>query len=151
MIDGVGSIQCRLVYRSVATEEVISNEGLHDLAETSDGNNRKSGITGLLIYTGREFLGVLEGPERAVNALFQKVCRDRRHKLIRLIVFELAGQTYFEDWDMRLIDLFDLPGERRKLFLDKYPHEDGMVRIPDRLHEVYSLLLDAKTMGRREI
>lgn len=145
------SMKCRLVYRSVATEDVISNEGLHDLAEKSHGKNQKTGITGLLLYTGREFLGVLEGPERAVNALFQRICRDERHKVIRLLAFETAGQTYFDDWDMRLVDLFDLPGERRKVFLEKYPHKDGIVEIPERLHEVYSLLLDAKAMGRKEL
>lgn len=144
-------MQCRLIYRSVATEEVISNEDLHGLAEQSYGNNLKTGITGLLVYTGKEFLQVLEGPEPAVNRLFQNICRDERHKEIRLMLFEAAGQIYFDDWDMRLVDLFDLPGERRKVLMEKYPHEDGIVRIPERLTEVYSLLMDAKAMGRKEL
>jgi len=141
-------MQCRLIYRSLATEDVVANEVLRELEETSSANNRKAGITGLLLYTGHEFLQVLEGPEKEVNALFQKISRDPRHETVRLLTFELIGPVYFEQWSMRVVDLFDLPGPERQLFMAKYQHEDGVVGIPESLHEIYALLLDARAVGQ---
>jgi hypothetical protein len=45
---------------------------------------------------------------------------------------------------MRLVDLYDVAGLSRDYLAAKYPNEDGVIQIPERLHEVYALLLDAK-------
>lgn len=135
---------CRLIYRSVATDDVVSNEDIRNLVETAAANNRKNGITGLLLLSGNRFLQVLEGPFSAVNRLFGNIVRDPRHHAIELIDFSALDAPFFREWDMRLADLYDLPAAPRALFATKYRNKDGGIEIPTDLPTVFSLLLDAK-------
>ncbi len=136
--------QCRLIYQSTCSERLIDNADLRELVQKSAEHNRTAGITGLLMLSGDQFLQVLEGPADAVNRLFGRIIRDRRHRDVRLLSFEQIGPTYFEDWSMHLVDLFDLPKAPRELLARKYRSREGAVQIPERLHEVYGLLLDAR-------
>lgn len=137
---------CRLIYRSQSTVEIFSNEELADLAATSGKNNEKAGITGMLILSGTQFLQVLEGPSAEVNAVFQRIQGDARHELVELISFEPMDVAYFPDWGMRELDLQNLVGPQREVFLSKYELVEGCVQIPNRLHLVYALLLDARSI-----
>lgn len=136
----------RLIYTSIATADVVSNETLRDLADRAAAANAERQITGLLILSGKHFLQVLEGPHHHVNALFRNIMRDARHRDVELVTFEPMDSGYFDDWTMRLVDLYDLPRQPRDYLAAKYRHKDGNILIPDRLHEVYALLLDAKVL-----
>ncbi len=135
---------CRLIYKSVATAEVVSNETLRDLESKAGEGNLAKGITGLLVLTGNVFLQVLEGKAVDVTALFGRISSDKRHRSLELIAVEPAASRLFDEWAMRLVDLYDLTGEKRALMAAKYGGEDGQIRIPGDPHLVYSLLLDAK-------
>lgn len=136
--------QCRLIYRSTCSDKLIDNADLRALIEKSADNNRTAGITGLLLLSGDRFLQALEGPEESVNRLFGRIVRDKRHRDVRLLSFEQIGPVYFDDWSMHLVDLFDLPKGPRETLAQKYRSREGAVGIPERLHEVYALLLDAR-------
>jgi len=112
----------------------------------SSKNNLRDKITGLLLLSGDRFLQVLEGDSKAVNRLYGKIYQDSRHREVELISFESIDVPYFETWGMRLVDLYDLPTHPRQFLMDKYEHLDGDIQIPSRLHEVFSLLLDAKAL-----
>ncbi len=136
--------KCRLIYRSTCAAKPMPNEDLRALIEQSASKNQEIGITGLLVLSGDQFLQALEGPADAVNALYARIIRDTRHHDLRLISYEPIEETYFHDWGMSLVDLYDLPKPTREILARKYPSKDGAVLIPERLHEVYALLLDAK-------
>jgi hypothetical protein len=138
--------RCRLIYKSRSTADYPSNEEIRAITETATRNNADKGITGLLVLSGNQFLQVLEGPYAEVNALFGRIMRDERHEQIELITFEALETHYFDNWHMRLVDLYDLPAAPRRILADKYPHKDGNILIPEHLHEVYALLLDAKAV-----
>ncbi|MFD2113074.1 BLUF domain-containing protein [Thiorhodococcus fuscus] len=135
---------CRLIYRSTCRDGFIDNAQLRDLIAKSADNNRAAGITGMLILSGDQFLQVLEGPADAVNRLYAYIMADRRHKDLRLISYESIAERHFDDWGMSLVDLYDLPKPARDLLERKYSVRDGAILIPERLHEVYALLLDAR-------
>jgi hypothetical protein len=137
---------CRLIYTSTATADVVSNETLGDLAAKAGAANAEHAITGMLILSGRKFLQVLEGPTKDVNALFRNIVADPRHHDVELVTFEPMDTPYFDNWDMRLVDLYDLPKQPRDYLAAKYQHKDGIILIPEHLHEVYALLLDAKAL-----
>lgn len=139
---------CRLIYRSTCAASFMPNEDLRELVARSAENNRSAGITGLLMLSGSQFLQVLEGPSHAVNRLFNRIIRDPRHQDVQLVSFEQIGPTYFDDWSMHLVDLFDLSRHPRDLLSGKYQTSNGVVQIPARLHEVYALLLDARSICR---
>jgi hypothetical protein len=137
---------CRLIYQSTSARNPVDNEDLRALVERSTENNKAAGITGLLLLSGNRFLQVLEGPSEAVNALFGRIIRDKRHRDVQLLTYEPIGEVYFDDWNMYLVDLFDLPKAPREYLASKYSTHEGAVRIPSRLHEVYALLLDARSI-----
>ena len=134
----------RLIYKSTATAEVISNRTLRDIEEQASAANTEKGITGLLVLTGNIFLQVLEGSSRDVTALFGKIIGDKRHHDVELVTFQRIGARCFDEWSMRTVDLYDLPGDRRALMAAKYGGTDGVVAIPDDEYLVHAFLLDAK-------
>lgn len=101
---------CRLIYKSIATAEIVSNETLRDIESKARENNAAKGITGLLVHTGRTFLQVLEGAPADVTELFGRIWSDSRHGQLELISFEPTASRLFDQWGMRLVDLYDLPG-----------------------------------------
>ncbi|MBD5778455.1 BLUF domain-containing protein [Pelagicoccus sp. NFK12] len=135
---------CRLIYRSTAREETLTNDALARLQYTSISNNNSLGITGILVLSGDQFLQVLEGDSERVNELYHKIAQDPRHHKVRLISFESINERYFSDWGMRLIDLYDLPMQPRKFLMQKYQSVEDTICIPTQLNLVYALLLDAK-------
>ena len=137
---------CRLIYKSRATDDAMSNHDIRKLVEGAAAANARNRITGLLLLTGDRFLQVLEGPYAEVNQLFVRIVRDSRHQDIELITFEPLETRYFDAWNMHLVDLYDLPREQRALLAAKYRHHDGSLDIPEHLHEVYGLLLDARAL-----
>jgi len=134
----------RLIYKSTATAEVISNRTLRDIEEKASAANAEKGITGLLVLTGNIFLQVLEGSARHVTALFGNIIADKRHRAVELVTFQSIGGRCFDEWSMRTVDLYDLPGDRRALMAAKYGGKDGVIAIPDDAHLVHAFLLDAK-------
>ena len=135
---------CRLIYKSIATAEVVSNETLRDLESKATESNSAKGITGLLVLAGNVFVQVLEGSAVDVTRLFGAICADNRHRQVELVTFEATASRLFDEWGMRLVDLYDLPGEKRALMTAKYADDKGEISVPRESHLVYAFLLDAK-------
>jgi len=134
----------RLIYKSVATVEAISNEALASLEKTAATNNQNKSINGLLVLAGNVFIQVLEGSPEKLTDLFGKIMADSRHRKQELISFELQTPAQFEDWSMRLVDMHDLPGDLRKQMLDKYGQSNEQIKVPKNLPAVHAFLMDAK-------
>jgi hypothetical protein len=137
---------CRLIYTSISTAEVVSNETLSDLETKASANNLKEGITGLLVLAGNVFVQVLEGSARDITRLFGRIIADKRHNRVELVTFEPVQERYFDDWNMRLVDLYDLPGDKRQLMASKYAGKDGNVTVPTDVHQIYAFLFDVKNL-----
>jgi hypothetical protein len=138
----------RLIYRSTATEEVVSNETLRGLESQASSANAKNDLSGLLILSGDRFLQVLEGPARELTAVFGRIIQDPRHHRVEFIAFEPIPERRFSDWHLRLVDLHDVPGPERARLAGKHPHVDGSILIPDEPTEAFDLLLDAGILCR---
>ena len=135
---------CRLIYKSIATAEVVSNQALRELEQQSVAENAQRDITGLLVLTGNVFVQVLEGDTREITSLFSKIACDNRHRAVELLSVQAVVGRLFRDWSMRAVDLYDLPGEKRALMAAKYEGKDGMIFVPDEEVLVTAFLLDAK-------
>ena len=88
-----------LVYWSIATEP-MTNDELDDILIICRRNNRKAGITGLLVYHNGQFVQCLEGAEPIVGSTFTRIEPDPRHKDIRVVLDESVKDRSFEAWDM---------------------------------------------------
>ena len=89
----------RLIYASRAAESLTPAD--HDqILESSQRNNGKAGVTGILAFGAREFLQCLEGSREAVNATYQRILSDPRHRDLVLIDCRDVDQRWFGEWGM---------------------------------------------------
>jgi hypothetical protein len=95
----------RLVYYSRNRLAHFDERGAADIAqilETSRINNAAVGVTGALMFNAGYFAQVLEGPQEAVEATFERIQQDQRHGDVSLMSFEPAERT-FADWSMAFV------------------------------------------------
>ncbi len=93
-----------LIYRSHICEDVPIKT-LEDMVATASQRNQQMGITGILLFNGRHFFQLLEGPEEGVSAIFQHICEDRRHFNIVELLHDHAPARRFGKVGMELFDL----------------------------------------------
>ncbi len=94
----------QLVYESEATHP-MSADDLHALMQTSRTNNKRLGITGLLLYKDERFLQVLEGDSADVRALYSTIRADTRHHNTHILLTNRAHSRTFPEWSMGLENL----------------------------------------------
>ncbi len=95
----------RLAYvsASLLADDSNGRRQIADILLTSRRNNEDSEVTGALLATDQNFSQVLEGERDAVEATYERIVRDRRHKDIVLIIYELIEARRFPDWAMAYI------------------------------------------------
>ena len=76
---------------------------LYKILVDSRVRNKLADVTGLLVYVDGNFLQVLEGEQDAVSALFEKICRDRRHKDVKVVYKTGIERRTFDAWQMAYI------------------------------------------------
>jgi hypothetical protein len=95
----------RIKYVSRMTNP-LSHDELRVIREQSTRNNMASGITGVLMTSGGLFFQVIEGPVKAVDALWKTISDDARHRDVLLIsIDENVRDRLFPDWAMETISL----------------------------------------------
>jgi hypothetical protein len=94
----------RLLYASRAVDDV-SQEQLLDILSQSKTNNPESGITGVLCSSGPIFLQCLEGGRMQVNALYNQIAADPRHREVVILSYEEISERKFSNWSMGLVNL----------------------------------------------
>ncbi len=94
----------RLLYASQAAEP--APEGLVEaILQQARRNNPELGITGVLCHGGAMFLQVLEGGRDSVNALYNRIVCDRRHRQVTLLFYEEILERRFAGWTMGQVNL----------------------------------------------
>lgn len=88
-----------MVYISSAKLGLTHGEILN-IVEDSRVNNKKIGLTGLLLFNSGNFMQLVEGEEPVVDDLFKKIEKDRRHTDIKLLLKEPITHRNFSDWTM---------------------------------------------------
>lgn len=73
---------------------------LAGILESSQRNNTRNHITGMLLYYGGSFMQVLEGEKAAVHETYARICRDPRHQGITIMMDEEVAERQFPQWSM---------------------------------------------------
>jgi len=93
-----------LVYCSRAAPGIDADTVARIIA-TSQRNNARSGITGMLVFGEGIFFQWLEGPRDAITRLMGVLRSDPRHEQIVLLSeVEESRERLFPQWDMELVD-----------------------------------------------
>lgn len=98
-----------LLIRAVYLSEVnIAGKALlpqiRAIHEVATRRNGEAGITGVLVFSDRFFLQLLEGPRLRVTETLGRILADQRHDNIRLCLAEEVSRRMFPNWAMRLVD-----------------------------------------------
>lgn len=112
-----------LVYVSQARKP-MDDATLEAILKVSRDYNSRKEVTGLLIYryspdtNSGHFIQMLEGEERSVRALYEKICRDKRHHTKIVLGQGEMPARMFREWAMGFKNIDDkllakLPGYAR--------------------------------------
>lgn len=96
----------RLLYAS-RSNQVITDDIVHEILTASRRNNNDEGITGVLcVYdSGDNFVQVLEGGRTQVNELYQRICSDNRHSQVTILHYSDIVERRFSGWRMGRVNL----------------------------------------------
>jgi hypothetical protein len=102
----------QLVDPSEAEQQDVLEWQLKRILDAAHSNNSAAGVTGALLFSGRHFAQVLEGPQAAINERYRRISQDTRHNNVTPLLYEPAGERQFADWSMALCgaeEVEDLP------------------------------------------
>jgi len=84
----------------------LSPEDVESITRISAVNNARDGITGMLMASGRLFFQLIEGPDEAVDALYNRILGDHRHRNVMVLGDERGDlQRQCPEWAMKKVDL----------------------------------------------
>lgn len=92
-------VMFQLLYASGASRPMSTGD-LDDILAASRRNNAGIGVTGLLLYAENTFLQVLEGEEKHVRALVERIKLDPRHRNFMTLYEMPAENRAFAQWEM---------------------------------------------------
>ncbi|MCX8115339.1 MAG: BLUF domain-containing protein [Burkholderiaceae bacterium] len=94
----------RLLYAS-RTADAVTHEVIESILAQSRKHNPELGITGILCHGGDVYMQVLEGGRDAVNGLYNKIVRDKRHRDVVLLHYEEVTERRFAGRTMGQVNL----------------------------------------------
>jgi len=101
-------------YISTPTRPMTTDD-LMDILNNARLNNVCMGVSGMLLYTGTEFIQILEGEEKVIEELLDTIKKDSRHRDFRIIEKKKITAREYADWTMgfKRVDkeeVRDIPG-----------------------------------------
>jgi hypothetical protein len=88
-----------LIYSSTAVRD-FSDEELANILQKAAQNNHRCNVTGLLLYSKGTFMQAIEGESDTIDALFEVIKSDSRHRNITEHVRTQIHEREFSQWHM---------------------------------------------------
>lgn len=88
-----------IVYFSFSVKP-FSQEDITAILEQSRRSNAEHDITGMLLYMNDSIIQVLEGKQEAIEGLFSRIKRDKRHRNVTQVFSRPILDRLFADWSM---------------------------------------------------
>jgi len=89
----------QLLYISNTSAD-FPQSALDEILAASRRNNAACDVTGMLLYLDGAFLQVLEGPNEAVEEVYTRICRDKRHWDAQTLLDRADAPRAFAKWSM---------------------------------------------------
>jgi len=101
------------LYLYISTAPSLSHEEVEAILSSSARNNPARGITGLLLYNGRNFLQLLEGEEVELIDLMVHISHDPRHVGVSMLDRKGIERRSCPDWAMKRVLIAESVDTRR--------------------------------------
>jgi len=113
----------------ISTAPGLAREDVDAILAVSERNNPAKGVTGLLLYNGRNFLQLLEGGKEELYALMERISADPRHSGISVMHSGEVNARVCPDWAMKRVVIAESIDERRETLASDLPETlDANVR-----------------------
>jgi len=110
-------------YLYISTAPTLPREEVDAILAASARNNPARGITGLLLFNGRNFLQLLEGEDREVSALMEAITADPRHTGVSVLDRRAISSRACPDWAMKRVMIAESITSRREMLERDLPAE----------------------------
>lgn len=110
-------------YLYISTAPTLPREEVDSILASSARNNPQRGITGLLLFNGRNFLQLLEGEEAEVASLMQTITADPRHSGVSVLDRRSITARACPDWAMQRVMIAESIDSRRDMLENDLPQE----------------------------
>ena len=108
-------------YLYISTAPTLSRDEVDAILATSARNNPARGITGLLLYNGRNFLQLIEGEEEDLVGLMLRITEDARHSGITVLDRRAIEARACPDWAMKRVLIAESIANRREMLDAELP------------------------------
>ncbi len=85
----------------------VVKQAIENILAVAQRNNPAVGVTGALLFSGGYFCQVIEGPQTALEDLFESIQLDRRHADVTVLHFKPIGRRGFSEWAMAFAGIED--------------------------------------------
>jgi len=89
----------QLIYLSYRNEN-CSDEEIEKILSVSIKKNETKQVTGVLLYSSSNFIQVLEGEKDELLAIYDKIKKDERHRMVVMISLRIIDKRSFPSWQM---------------------------------------------------
>jgi hypothetical protein len=89
----------QLVYVSNRKENASESE-IDNIVDACKRNNPDLGITGVLLYSDKKFLQLVEGENKVIMNLYDKIREDNRHEHCVMLSYIPIKNKTFPSWHM---------------------------------------------------
>lgn len=110
-----------LVYRSIATD-IFDINTIDELCRNAVISNGKKGITGLLVFHEKRFFQWIEGAEKDILFLYERLKKDPRHHYFHELIYTDGAQRQFTKWGMKAV--YSGMNQEMSLGLDDFNYDD---------------------------
>ena len=80
-------------------------QAVEEMVAMASAKNSEADVTGILLFNGKHFFQLLEGPEESVKTIFSHICEDKRHYNLVELLCDYAPARRFGETGMELFDL----------------------------------------------
>ena len=108
-------------YLYISTAPSLSRDEVEAILASSARNNPARGITGLLLYNGRNFLQLLEGEEAELVDLMVRISHDPRHAGVSILDQKTIAKRACPEWAMKRVLIAESVDNRRKSLEEDLP------------------------------
>lgn len=126
----------RIVYCSQAARPELALQSLAEILAVSDRNNRRDGLTGVLLISRGRFFQVLEGAAQDLDRTMNRIRLDPRHHDVSVVSRQSVASRRFSQWGMVAAGITPQQQPRIDAVID-HCHDD-----PDAAVEAARTLLD---------
>ena len=137
----------RLLYASRSIGKIECAE-IHDIMQQAHAHNPQNGVTGILCYSDKVFMQVLEGGREAINALYAKIMRDKRHSDVVLLHYEEVDERRYAGWTMGQANLARINASTMLRFSDLPVVDPHAMSGKNSLALIDELMATATIVGR---